>query len=117
MTVKMLSTRLIYAIAAILFVVMTTFQTMRASEVRTTEKISAAGFIAIRTAAQKLEEHGVPVDGYAISVVTSAAGMTVFFLDPKGCPEGTLGNCGDMAGFEAELTPDGKQIVRSAFIK
>jgi hypothetical protein len=117
MIAKRLSTRLIIAIAAILIIMMTAFQTMRASEVRTTEKISAAGFIAIRTAAQKLEEHGVPVDGYAISVVTSAAGVTVFFVDPKGCPEGTLGNCGDMEGFEAELTPDGKQIVRSAFIR
>jgi hypothetical protein len=117
MIVKRLSTRLIIAISAILIVAMTALQTMRASEVRTTEKISAAGFIAIRTAAQKLEEHGVPVDGYAISVVTSAAGMTVFFVDPKGCPEGTLGNCGDMAGFEAELTADGKQVLKSHFIR
>lgn len=117
MIVKRLPTHLIIAMAAFLIIVMTAFQTMRASEVRTTEKISAAGFIAIRTAAKKLEEYGVPVDGYAISVVTSTASVTVFFVDPKGCQEGTLGNCGDMEGFEAELTPDGKQVLKSHFIR
>ena len=117
MIVKRLSTRLITATAAILIVAMTAFQTMRASEVSTTEKISAAGFIAIRTAAQKLEEHGVPVDGYAIRVETSAAGITVFFLDPKDCGSGWRGNCGEMEGFEAELTPDGEQVLKSNFIR
>ena len=117
MIVKGPSARSIVEIVAVLVVAVTMSATMQASDIKTTERISAAGFIAIRTAAQKLEEHGVPVDGYAISVVNSAAGVAVFFVDPKGCPEGTRGNCGDMAGLEAELTPDGQQVVRSAFIR
>ncbi|QEX16340.1 hypothetical protein FRZ44_16330 [Hypericibacter terrae] len=117
MIVKRPPARLIIAIIVVLIVAVTMSQTMRASETKTTERISAAGFIAIRTAAQKLEEQGVPVDGYKISVETSAAGITVFFLDPKDCGSGWRGNCGDMAGFEAELTADGKQVLKSHFIR
>jgi hypothetical protein len=94
----------------------TTEKTVAPSAERT-EKISAAGFIAIRTAAQKLESYGVPVDGYAISVVTSDTSVMVAFTDPKGCAPFTVGNCGDMAGFTAYLTPDGKQVIEAAFTR
>jgi hypothetical protein len=41
----------------------------------------------------------------------------VSFSDPKGCEPGWRGNCSDMPGFVVELTPDGKQVVKAAFMR